>query len=112
MSNAMTEGELAKVRDWAKKQLTDGSAQPWSTFLLTRLSDTIDALLVGMAATQGIDSRLHSGDEPPLRLVASNEPHGPKGDPTQAQGIEASEHVADDLLPPRMIGARVAEPVI
>jgi hypothetical protein len=112
MSNAMTEGELAKVRDWAKTQLTDGSAQPWSTFLLSRLSETIDALLVGMAATQGIDSRRHAGEEPPLRLVSSNEPPGPKGGPTQALGIDASEHVAGDLPPPRMIGARVAEPVI
>ncbi len=109
MSNVITEGELAKVRDWAKHQLADGSAQPWSAFLLTRLSEAIEALLAGMAATQGVDSRRHAGEEPPLRLVAANES---RGHPTEALGVDASERVADDRLPPRMIGARVAEPVI
>jgi hypothetical protein len=102
MSDVMTEGELAKVRDWAKDQLADGSAQLWATFLLARLSETINSLLAGMAATQAIDCR-RAADPSPLRLVT--------GGPTRALGIDAAEHVADHLPPPRMIGARVAEPV-
>ena len=49
MSNEVSEGELIKVRDWANGQLTKGGEQPWSTFLLVRLAETIDALLAGRA---------------------------------------------------------------
>lgn len=70
MANPVTEADLARVRDWADGQLADRNVPPWSTFLLSRLSETLAALLAGMAATRGVDSRF--AEEPPLRLVASN----------------------------------------
>jgi hypothetical protein len=79
------------MRDWAKAQLADRDVQPWSTFLLTRLGETIDALLAGMAATRAIDSR--DAEAPPLRLVASNAP-------------QAEERAC------AAAGARVAEPAL
>jgi len=51
------EAELARVRAWARDQLDHGTDQPWSTFLLDRLHETIGALLAGMAATRAVDAR-------------------------------------------------------
>lgn len=68
--NDTIEGELARVREWAKDQLAYGGDQPWSSFLLTRLGETIDALLAGMAATRAVDAQ-RASVEPGLRLVAS-----------------------------------------
>ncbi len=91
MANPVTEADLARVRDWASAQLADRDVQPWSTFLLTRLGETIGALLAGMAATRGVDSR--EAQEAPLRLVASN--------PTRSEN--RSETCA---------GARIVEPAL
>jgi hypothetical protein len=66
--------ELARVRDWANRQLADGGEQPWSTFLLTRLAETIDALLAGMAASEARRSPQAAHSEAAPRLVVSNAP--------------------------------------
>ena len=94
MPNDSIEGELARIREWAKDQLAHGGDQPWSTFLLDRLSETIGALLAGMAATRAVDAR-QAGEMYGLRLVAS------KADPETIQDF------------PRTSGARLrrAEPV-
>jgi hypothetical protein len=75
MPTGITQAELARVRDWANSQLTRGGEQPWSTFLLTRLAETIDALLVGMAATGAGRSQRAAP-----RLVVSNAPQGARAD--------------------------------
>jgi hypothetical protein len=94
MPNDTIEGELARVREWAKDQLEHGSDQPWSSFLLDRLHETIGALLAGMAATRAVDAR-RAGEMPGLRLVASK---------TDLDAIE-------DLAKAPSSRARVAEPV-
>jgi hypothetical protein len=72
LANDIIEGELARVREWARHQLAHGEEQPWSSFLLTRLNETIDALLAGMAATRAIDAE-HKGARAGLRLMAARE---------------------------------------
>ena len=66
-NNEVGERELVRVRDWANSQLAKGEEQPWSAFLLTRLAETIDALLAGRA-----ESRAAKSSDTPLRLVVSN----------------------------------------
>ena len=67
----MPQAELERIRAWTGRQLASDRALPWQTFLLTRLSETIDALLAGMAQVQSND-----GEPAPLRrtlrLVVSN----------------------------------------
>lgn len=92
--NDTIEGELARIREWAKDQLAHGGDQPWSTFLLDRLSETIGALLAGMAATRAVDAR-QAGEMHGLRLVAS------KASPEAIQEFAATAGSR----------ARVAEPV-
>jgi hypothetical protein len=74
MPTEITQAELARVRDWANRQLANRGEQPWSTFLLTRLGETIDALLVGMAASQAEPSPQVARPEGTPRLVVSNAP--------------------------------------
>jgi hypothetical protein len=74
MPTKITQAELASIRDWAKCQLAHGGEQPWSAFLLTRLGETIDALLVGMAASQAERSPHIARPEAAPRLVVSNAP--------------------------------------
>jgi hypothetical protein len=74
MPTEITQAELARIRDWANRQLANGGEQPWSAFLLTRLGETIDALLVGMAATQAERSPQTARSEAAPRLVVSNAP--------------------------------------
>jgi hypothetical protein len=74
MPTEVTQAELARVRDWANRQLANGGEQPWSAFLLTRLGETIDALLVGMAASQAERSPQVARPEAAPRLVVSNAP--------------------------------------
>jgi hypothetical protein len=74
MPTEITQAELARIRDWANRQLANGGEQPWSAFLLTRLGETIDALLVGMAATQADRSPQAARYEATPRLVVSNVP--------------------------------------
>jgi len=83
MPTEITHAELLRVRDWANGKLTSGGEQPWSTFLLTRLGETIDALLVGMAAAEAERSKQAS---PSPRLVVSNAP--PRGDACRRPGGE------------------------
>jgi hypothetical protein len=83
MPTEITHAELLRVRDWANGKLTSGGEQPWSTFLLTRLGETIDALLVGMAASEAERSKQAS---PSPRLVVSNAP--PRGDACRRPGGE------------------------
>jgi hypothetical protein len=72
MSNEVSEAELIKVRDWANGQLSTEGEQPWSTFLLVRLTETIDALLAGRAATRAHGSSQAAASEHSVRLVVSN----------------------------------------
>ena len=74
MPTEITQAELARVRDWANRQSANGGEQPWSAFLLTRLAETIDALLVGMAASQAERSPQVARPEAAPRLVVSNTP--------------------------------------
>jgi hypothetical protein len=74
MPTEITQAELARIRDWANRQQANGGEQPWSVFLLTRLGETIDALLVGMAATQADRSPQATRYEATPRLVVSNAP--------------------------------------
>ena len=74
MPTEITQAELAKIRDWANCQLTNGGEQPWSTFLLTRLGETIEALLAGMAASQAERPPQVARPEGTPRLVVSNAP--------------------------------------
>ena len=69
MANDMTESELMRVRDWANLQLATGEEPPWSSFLLNRLVETIEALLAGKAADATSDT---SASGAVLRLVISN----------------------------------------
>lgn len=92
--NDTIEGELARVREWAKDQLAHGADQPWSTFLLDRLHETIGALLAGMAATRAVDAR-QAGEMHGLRLVA-----------TKARA-DAIEDISRSPAP----RARIADPV-
>src|SRR5436190_24341310 len=52
MPTEITQAELARVRDWANRQLAHGGEQPWSAFLLTRLGEPSGPLLARMAASQ------------------------------------------------------------
>src|SRR5262245_11304746 len=72
MPTEITQAELAKIRDWANCQLTIGGEPPWSVFLLTRLSETIEALLAGMAATGSKGPPRAARPEAAPRLVVSN----------------------------------------
>ena len=72
MSKEISESELINVRDWANGQLAKGGEQPWSTFLLVRLAETIDALLAGRAASRAHGSSEAAASEPSLRLVVPN----------------------------------------
>jgi hypothetical protein len=74
MASEISRIELARVRDWAKHQLATGRGQPWSAFLLTRLGETIDALLAGMAATGAEASPSGAPRQGGPRLVVCNAP--------------------------------------
>jgi hypothetical protein len=79
MSNQVSEVDLLRVRAWAKDQLSkEAEHQPWSTFLLTRLGETIDALLAAKAAVRANGSSQAAAAETPLRLVISNAPPASK----------------------------------
>jgi hypothetical protein len=47
----MTVKELERVRQWAETKVAGGAEPPWASHLYMRLSETIDALIAGMAAT-------------------------------------------------------------
>jgi hypothetical protein len=72
MASEISRAELARVRDWAKRELADGGGQPWSAFLLARLGETIDALLAGLAATQAEASAPAAACHASPRLVVCN----------------------------------------
>jgi hypothetical protein len=74
MPTEITQAELARIRDWANRQLANGGEQPWSVFLLTRLGETIDALLAGMATSQAERPPQVARPEGTPRLVVSNAP--------------------------------------
>lgn len=48
----MGRGELKRVREWALAKLSAGNEPPWTWYQLMKLREAIDALLVGMDATQ------------------------------------------------------------
>src|SRR4051794_5599738 len=105
MPSEISQAELARVRDWATRQLADGRGPPWSTFLLKRLGETIDALVTGMAATNIAPSPPAAPCQTAPRLVVSNMPrdHGPRA----ASRPRAPER----LLPTGKIKPPVPEPV-
>ena len=47
----MTVWELERVRQWAERKVAGGGEPPWASHLFARLSETIEALIAGMAAT-------------------------------------------------------------
>lgn len=74
MASEMSQAELTRVRDWASRQLADGHEAPWSSFLLKRLGETLDALLAGMAATQAEATPEAARCQAIPRLVVCNAP--------------------------------------
>jgi hypothetical protein len=47
----MTVWELERVRQWAERKLAGGAEPPWASHLYMKLSETIEALIAGTAAT-------------------------------------------------------------
>ena len=74
MTIEVSEADLVKVRDWANDQLAKAGEQPWSTFLLVRLTETIDALLAGRAVVRAEGSAQLTASGSSVRLVVSNAP--------------------------------------
>jgi hypothetical protein len=72
MPSETPQAELEKVRNWAARQLASGEEQPWSTFLLRRLGETIDALRAGMATSGAETPPRAAASKTSLRLVVSN----------------------------------------
>jgi hypothetical protein len=97
MPTEIEQAELARFRDWANRQLANGGEQPWSTFLLTRLAETIDALLAGMAAAEARRSPQAARCEAAPRLVVSNvRQDGASGRPSD--GEKAKPRVTEPAI--------------
>ena len=111
MPNETMDAELVKVRAWANDQLAHGKDQPWSSFLLTRLSETIDALLAGMAATRTLDAQNGHGSVLGLRLVASNAPRSAGNAPAVSSRDRMLEPAGIEGAPSKRTAARIIEPV-
>ena len=63
------EKSLQDIRDWAKAKIASGQEAPWAWFQYMKLVETVEAILVGMAATKehSQQSAQHQGKH--LRLV-------------------------------------------
>jgi hypothetical protein len=71
MTAELPQAELDRIRNWTGQQLAGGRELPWRAFLLTRLGETIDALLDGMANAQPHAADVLTMRSTP-RLVVSN----------------------------------------
>ncbi len=69
----MTREELQRVREWAVGKLATGEEPPWAWYQYMKLREVLDAILAGMAATEG-SPRLAERPERRLRLVGTNDP--------------------------------------
>ena len=111
MPNETMDAELVKVRAWANDQLAQGKDEPWSSFLLARLSETIDALLAGKAAARILDAQKGHGSELGLRLVASNVPRSARKASVVSSRDCALEPAATEAASSKKTAARIIEPV-
>jgi hypothetical protein len=111
MPNETMDAELVKIRAWANDQLAHGKDEPWSSFLLTRLSETIDALLAGRAATRTLDAQKGHGSELGLRLVASNTPRSARNASAVSARDRTLEPAGTEGAPAKRTAARIIEPV-
>jgi len=67
----MSRADLERVREWVIEKLATGSEPPWSWYQHMKLREALDAILMGMDATQPMADSLGSASRRGggLRLV-------------------------------------------